>query len=177
MIEEPVEIQPKSQREELLKQLSPKEAAMFRFLEHLVELEETPREYDEPGVKVSWDYGFSTRSKVDGILEGDTYKIPLPHEGKYITFGWIIGYDYFEPEMKKKYPKYKDFADACPSKGSSDIRIFDLGNHLSLQANIGRLEGMEQELKDAFDEEPYPVKVEDREGFEYFNPAYEAHGK
>lgn len=160
-----------TRREELLKSLSPKEEAIFKFLEHLGKLEKQPRSKNDPKLKISWDYGISTEKRVNAALSGNTSLLPVPRKGRYTTFEWFTGYK-LDLDVRRQYKSLEEYRAAFPSKGSSDIRIYDMGDSLRFFANTGSFEGVEKDWAEAVDDIPYPIQVKDRHGFRYENPAY-----
>ena len=160
----------------LLNNLSLKEKALFRLVKYLAEEENKPRGESDPRIIIRFEYELTANQILDATLDrGYGSYLPTPYGEDYQDFSWMTGYE-DRPEIRKKYPDYDSYKKDYPTIGSRDIRV--LNHHgknsdpLLFFANTGSFTGMEAELKEAFEGEPFPIIVRDRNGFEYKNPAF-----
>jgi hypothetical protein len=161
-------------RERVLISLSPKEQAIFLFVEHLIQVEKNFQPKQGQTLSITWNYGRTTQYLYEESLKGNTFLLPVPRAGHYEAFSWVVGYT-FDPENRKKFTSYEKYIKAYPSFGSSDIRIIDRGTDIVFNANLGSLKGTESWWEAATKEIEYPILVEDHSGTViYKNPAYEA---
>jgi hypothetical protein len=168
-----------TKREALMAILEPYEQALFRLLEHLAKIEQQAegKPVNEPIPQIKWD-GWTTQQLIDRALDGQY--LPLSFlNSPYKVVGWQYGInrdhpDYPDLVMEMSWKQKYDFIQEN-HRGTSDLRIIPLEDgSLVFSANTGRLKGMGQDFKAAFDQEPYPVRCEDYYGFRYENPAYMA---
>jgi len=167
------------QREALLEKLSPVEGAFFMLVEHLAGLEARLRQPGDPALIVHWGSGGKSPKEVlVAVMKGDTWRLEVPGEEScgYSAFGWRKEYDEWldNPEVRARYSSWKEYQEAFPSKGSTDIRIYLPWGREALRifANQGSFKGMEEDWAAAVGNIPYPIEVEDRDEFRYFNKAY-----
>ena len=165
-----------TKRDQLLKELPPKDVAIFRFVEHLLKLEQVPRGDSEPKLSITWNYGRTTEEIIEAALNGETHLLPIPQKREYKVFGWSTSYT-LDRKVRNQFASFDDYRAAYPSKGSIDIRILHLSlpfDSLLFVANLSSFKGMEEDWAIAFDKEPYPIKVRDHHDFLYTNPAFKA---
>jgi len=137
--------------EEAMKRLSPQEAAVFRLLLHLRELEKKPQDPSVPHTMLSFEYGRTAERIIQDVLNGDTYSLPIRQGQGYGVFGWLIAYP--QNLEEKKRLRYDEYKKKYPTKGSNDIRIYNYtestprGNVQGLRffANMGSFIGMEDD--------------------------------
>jgi hypothetical protein len=150
-------------REKILTTLSPKEQAIFLFVEHLAQFE---RDFQpEPGqiLSIAWDSSRTTQQIYEEALKGNTGRLPVPYGGHYDSFGWMTWY--------KRDPSRKQY----PTLGSSDIRIVERGQSLVFEANGSTLKGTRSWWEAATKDIEYPILVENGDTTPvYKNPAYQA---
>lgn len=144
------EFQPKLSKEEILAQLSPKEAAIFMLAEHLLKIEQ---EGNKARLQIYWNNGLKTGEVIGAAYCGDLFAFPAPTPERYSLLQWE-----WWPQQGKM-------------KGSGDIRIYDQERLLYFLANQNSFEGMEKDWAEAVDNIPYPILVEDRYGFRHVNPS------
>lgn len=127
-------------------EFTPIEEAIYRFYLFL-QKKETAMGSDK--FKVKWEYGIKTDEVVEGAGK---YKTNIPDDGYTAISLWIKNGD--------------------SEIGNSDIRIYSTygKNILRIFANMGTMNELSQIWKEAFEDEEFPVEVEDRHGFIYQNP-------
>lgn len=159
----------RANREALLKKLTPKERAVFRLVERAKELEEKPLNEGEPKVITGWQ-GWKTDDLINAAFSGDLTKLPVPRGYNYANFGLRFEYP-ADVAIIRQYGSPRKYLETHPPRGSFDIRIYDKVDRLLVSANGGSLVGMEKDWAYFFDDEPFPIEVEDSHGFRYKNPA------
>lgn len=167
-----------AQREALLSKLTPKQSAMFNFMEHLVEQTQRPDLGPlQPRVRITWQNRTIHDAMTRLIREQDLYSLNLPSH-TYGIFGWTIGYaidpdkDNIDDEnLFRQVMKLRKFT---PTRGNWEIRIVDRGENILLLANGGGFSEMTREWEDAVGSIPYPMVVEDKNNLRFENQAYKA---
>ncbi|MFA6446424.1 MAG: hypothetical protein WCW14_04230 [Candidatus Paceibacterota bacterium] len=165
----------------LLEQLKPHDGALLRLLIHLAIIEEQSKDSAVDAIvpQIQWNYGQTTRQILKRAAENQY--LPLNIENGYEVVSWTYGinteHPMYEQHVEKMEKKERYLYLQEHYRGTTDLRIIHSkgrGNkrYLFLHANMGSLEGMEEDFKKAFDNEVYPVSCEDRHDFHYENPAF-----
>lgn len=129
-------------------EFTPIEEAIYRFYLFLQKKERT---IGSDRFKIKWEYGIKTDEVVEGA---GNYKSNIPDDGYTAISLWIKNED--------------------SEIGNSDIRIYNTydKNILRIFANMGTMNELGQIWKEAFENEEFPVIVEDRHGFSYQNQSH-----
>ena len=162
-----------SLREEVLNKLSPKEKAVFLFVEHLLQVERDFKpEKEDQILTIGWKYGRTTSQIYEAALKGNIFMLPTPEGQQFASFSWTTGYD-STPERRAQFQSYEKFLEEFPSRGSSDIRILDRLGSIVFNANLGNLKGTESWWSAATDTIEYPIMVQNRDRTViYRNPSH-----
>ncbi len=138
------------------------EKIVLSFLQNVRKLELSETSEDGRKWDIKWQYGRS-----QDTIESES--IPAPYQEEFVSFSWLRIPVYPEGASDAEIDELNKRVGYV---GSPDIRMISSDDGLLFSANIGALQGTMEWWQKTVGSIPYPIKVEDRHGFEYTNEAF-----